>query len=363
MPFRPKTSRNWHYDFQIQGRRFHGSCGTEDFAEAKAVEAQARVDARSTIARGAATVGVFTVSEAVGTYITDICRHQPSARTSLSQGRAVVGHFGATRTLDGLTNADLLAYVSTRRALVSDSTANRELQFLGRAVKHMRTYHAARVGGLDFKAPEAKEPEERTRELTWDEQTALFAKLRTDLHPFVKFALMTGARRATICGLRWRDVDLATNRMRFRVKGDKTRFFPINGELRAFLSALPRATMPGAASFVFTYVNELTQARLPISPDGGGVHDDFHKAVIAAGIEDFRFHDLRHTFATRMLRKTGNLKLVSRLLGHSSIESTVRYAHVMDDDLHDALADFSALKAPKARPASTDSRKKSRSAP
>jgi integrase len=349
MPFRPKNSRFWHYDFQIQGRRFHGTCDTEDFETAKGVEAQARVEARSAAARADDAAGVFTISEAIGTYYADICQHQSSARTSLSQGKAIVSTMDPAMTLDAMSNADLLGYISRRRANVANATANRELQFLSRAVKHMQKFHAAAVAPLDFKAPEVKEPEERTRELTWDEQAALFQHLRADLHPFVKFALMTGARRATICGMRWRDVDLNTARLRFRVKGEKTRFFPINGELRAFLSALPRANAPGAASYVFTYVNEQTLERLPISPAGGGVHEDFHKAVVKAGIEDFRFHDLRHTFATRMLRKTGNLKLVSRLLGHSSIESTVRYAHVLDDDLHNAMADFSALSLPISR--------------
>ena len=78
------------------------------------------------------------------------------------------------------------------------------------------------------------------------------------------------------------------------------------------------------------------------------------KALADAGIPDFRFHDLRHTFATRLLRKTGNLKLVSRLLGHTTVETTTRYAHVLDGDLQSAMDDFSPL-------GKTESRRKSRS--
>jgi integrase len=342
MPFRPQNSRFWHYDFQLQGRRFHGSCGTEDFETAKGIEAQARVDARTALHHAAATKGVFTLSEAIGTYYADICDRQPSARTSLSQGKAILQVFDRPKRLDQLTDADLLHYVARRRATVSNATANRELQFLGRALRHMAHYHAATVPVLDWKRPQAAEPEERVRELTWDEQAALFAALRTDLHPLVKFALMTGARRATICGLRWRDVDLATSRMRFALKGGRTMAFPVNREMQAFLGSLPRSDLPSEKPFVLTYVDQTGTARhrRRISPSGGGVHDDFHKAVLAAGIEDFRFHDLRHTFATRMLRQTGNLKLVSRLLGHTSIETTMRYAHVLDADLAEAMAGF-----------------------
>ncbi|TNJ41558.1 tyrosine-type recombinase/integrase, partial [Phaeobacter sp. B1627] len=76
---------------------------------------------------------------------------------------------------------------------------------------------------------------------------------------------------------------------------------------------------------------------------------DFRAALGKAEIEDFRFHDLRHTFATRMLRATGNLKLVSRLLGHTSIETTMRYAHVLDTDLADAMNDFSMFQVAESR--------------
>lgn len=351
MPFRTKTSPFWQYDFQIGGRRFHGSCGTEDYETAKAVEAQARVEAKADRQRADAKQGVFTLSEAIGTYYSDICAEQPSARTSMSQAKAILGVFAKPKRLDELTDADLLHYVARRRAFVANGTANRELQFLSRAIRHMAHYHKAEVPRLDWKKPESKEPTERIRELTWDEQAALFKHLRADLHPFVKFALMTGARRATICGLRWRDVDMDNARIRFALKGGLTMFFPINNELRAFLSTLPRSDLASEKPFVLTYADRTEKAkpRRRISPSGGGVHDDFHKAVIDAGIEDFRFHDLRHTFATRMLRQTKNLKLVSKLLGHTSIETTMRYAHVLQSDMEAALANFSALESPESR--------------
>ena len=60
-----------------------------------------------------------------------------------------------------------------------------------------------------------------------------------------------------------------------------------------------------------------------------------------AGVKGFRFHDVRHDFATKLLRKTGNLKLVSRALNHRDISTTMRYAHVMDGELAGALQDLS----------------------
>lgn len=180
------------------------------------------------------------------------------------------------------------------------------------------------------------------------EQERLLKALRADLHPMVKFALMTGARIETIAGLRWADVDLDGGRLLFRVKGGGRQVFPMNAELRAFLSALPRAEALPHREFVITFVDGQTGERKRIRASGGSLFDDFRKALAAAGIADFRFHDLRHTFATRLLRLTGNLKLVSRLLGHRSIETTMRYAHVLDKDLVTALDGFRALSSPRA---------------
>jgi integrase len=56
-----------------------------------------------------------------------------------------------------------------------------------------------------------------------------------------------------------------------------------------------------------------------------------------AGVTGFRFHDFRHNLGTKLLRKTGNLKLAQRALNHASIRSTVRYAHVLDGEVADAL--------------------------
>jgi integrase len=346
MPFRHQNSPHWHYDFQIGGRRFSGSCGTADYQEAKAVEAQARVAAR---AAPQTPPGIYTLSQALGTYSANVAQHQPSWRTTQSQAKALIAGLGAQTRLDQITDSMILAHVARRRATVANGTVNRELQLLGRAIRHIVDFHQATAAPLKLKAAEVAEPRERIRELSADEQTRLFAKLRPDLHPLALLALMTGARRAELCNLKWSDVDLQTSRLRFTIKGSAALSFPINPELRAMLTSLPRAETPQDRAYVLTYVDEQTGHRRRISPNGGGIHGDFHNAVIEAEILDFRFHDLRHTFATRMLRQTGNLKLVSRLLGHTTVETTARYAHVLDADLAEAMAGFRVAPRPQSR--------------
>lgn len=350
MPFRPKNTRFWHYDFQVGGRRFHGSCGTEDFETAKAVEAEARVRAKS----APAARGIYTISEAIGTYWSDICQHQSSARTALSQGKAVVDGMGARTNLTDLTDAAVMRFVARQRATLSAATINRRLDLLNRAMRHMARVHKAALPDIDLKSYRQPEAQERVRELTAAEQDALFTQLRADMLPLVKLALLTGQRLAELCGLKWSDVDLDAGLVLFRVKGGKTRRLPVSRELRAFLSALPRADQLPDRHYVLTYESQRhkDRRRIRFTPSGGGLMADFRAALAKAGIDDFRFHDLRHTFASRMLRQTGNLKLVSRLLGHSTIETTTRYAHVMDDDLRDALDAHPVLTVSRRNPRS-----------
>ncbi|MFL6688885.1 MAG: tyrosine-type recombinase/integrase, partial [Alphaproteobacteria bacterium] len=69
-----------------------------------------------------------------------------------------------------------------------------------------------------------------------------------------------------------------------------------------------------------------------------------------AGVTDFRFHDFRHDYGTKLLRHTGNLKLVSRAMNHADLKTTSRYAHVLDGDIAAALESFHASADAKTEP-------------
>jgi integrase len=339
MPFRTKKSDIWQYDIIVGGDRLRGSCNTKDYEEAKLTEARFRSEAKAKAARGSS----YTLSETLGTYYNDISQHQPSARTTKSQATVLLSVLGAKTIADTLTDAKIAAFVSKQRATCANATVNRRLELLGRALNYMAKTYKATIPELSLQNAKVKEPKERIRELSQGEQARLFEALPHEYHPFVSFALMTGARIATISNLEWDDVDLGNREISFRLKGDEAMIFPINAEIAALLSALPISNIGSQRRYVFTRIDKQANERVQIRPDGGTFGVAFRLALTDAGIRNFRFHDLRHTMATRMLRRTGNLKLVSKLLGHKDVETTARYAHVMMDDLRTALDDYSVF--------------------
>src|SRR5262249_909837 len=75
-----------------------------------------------------------------------------------------------------------------------------------------------------------------------------------------------------------------------------------------------------------------------------GVQTYWRQLCKDAAITGLRFHDLRHDFGTKLLRETGNLKLVQRAMNHASITTTTRYAHVLDGEVADAMERVAKLR-------------------
>jgi integrase len=180
------------------------------------------------------------------------------------------------------------------------------------------------------------EPEEHVRELRQDEADAISLATRPDYAPFFNFARATGLRLRE-CFLKWNEVDWNTRKVVKKGKGGRTVITPITDEIEAILAPL----LGHHPEWVFTYVADRTRGglergrRYPITYNG--LKTAWRRIRIRAGVDSFRFHDFRHDLATKLLRATGNLKLVQKALNHSDIKTTTRYAHVVDDEVAAAL--------------------------
>ena len=162
-----------------------------------------------------------------------------------------------------------------------------------------------------------KEDNHKIRYLTADEEARLFKELPEHLKPIVICALQTGLRKSNILQLRWELVDLEFRFIEVLAqqnKGHKIIKIPISDKLLETLESLPRNS-----EYVFA------------NPDTGKPYRDisegFKNACERANIENFRFHDLRHTVATRLVEKGIDLRVVQEIMAHSTIVTTQRYMH------------------------------------
>jgi integrase len=174
-----------------------------------------------------------------------------------------------------------------------------------------------------------KEPKERVREASPEEETAFFAALAEDYADVVELALLTGFRKRE-CLLRWSQIDWGNSQIKVHGKGDKWAVIPMTESVRALLWRRQNHH----AEFVFTYLGDDGERhRITTS----GLTSAWRRAVIAAKIDDLRFHDLRHTFASRAGRACGDLAVLQELMRHEDIETTMKYRHVVKPELRKAL--------------------------
>lgn len=331
--YRPKRSPHYHYDFVFRGQRFYGSTGCSSRREAEAYERNRRHEAANPVSQKP----VITVDEACGLYQEHAERLNswPTTRYMLA---ALVSGLGARKLLSEVTQRDLETYFAKRRNGRSNATINREIDN-ARAVWWRASRSRFEVGEMpNWKALYLRVAQQVPRELSEStEQDPLFAALPDDVYDVVMFALLSGWRRNEVIGLRWTDVDLGRAEAITTIKGG-------NGVVRHLDSVLVLliARQPKVGPFVFTYECRKSRAkrrkgeRYPMT--AGALRTRWSEAKKAAKIASFRFHDLRHTAATRILRATQNLALTKDALKHTNISTTLRYAHVLGDDVRKGIS-------------------------
>lgn len=286
----------------------------------------------------------MTVKDATALYYAEVGQHHANSGTTLVNLGWIETQLGRHRLLSAITDADIAKAVAKRRGEgLAPASVNRTVTEVARKVMtRARKTWGVDVRQIDWRSHMLKEPEERVREMSAAEEAALFAALRPDYHAIVRFALWSGCRMQECLDLTWRQIDLNHRQMRIKGKGSKTRTVPVSDKIHALLMGerthSDRVPQPDEA--VFTYVVKRADhaprgSRLPIEREGLKV--TFRRAVAKSQLVDLHFHDLRHTCATRLLRQTGNLRLVKDLLGHEDMKTTLKYAHVTTDDLRAAM--------------------------
>jgi integrase len=232
--------------------------------------------------------------------------------------------FFKKKRIDEVTPWDLERFKATRVEHVSKSTVNRDIAVL------KRLFNLAVDWGLLQKNPLRKVAHYRIEEklmrvLTHEEERKLVEAAAPHFKPVIVVAINTAMRRGELLDLQWEQVDLVTGTITVRhSKNGRVRHVPLNRTAQEALLSIPEPH----TGHVFRY-------------RGAPIQDTktaFLKAVKRAGISPCRFHDLRHTAATRLVLAGVDLATVKELLGHASISTTMRYAHPSPPHKREAVA-------------------------
>ncbi|MAB00149.1 MAG: integrase [Stappia sp.] len=341
-------SKVWHYDFILtvagQRRRFHGSTG--ETAKRKAEEFERKERER---VRAEGPNDHLTLAAACLRYNDEVAFGQASEADTLIALEHCCRLIGGDRRLVSIT-ADDIAIAVRRRAgetkgrknpkLISPATVNRQIvEPMRRLLRRARRIWQVRVDAdaIDWTGLKLREPQERAREMTGDEADRFWAALRQDYLPIVWFLANRGLRVNSVINMTVGDLDLDARRIRIWRKGHGLVWVPINDTQAAVIATeLQRA--PRGCKAVWTYQRARGKKRGKRSPiTYAGLRRTISTTLRAAKITDFRIHDLRHDFASKLLRATRDLKLVQDTLLHSDISTTIRYTHVMDEDVRAGL--------------------------
>jgi len=302
----------WYIDYYVHGKRIRERVGPNkrlaetvlkkreiEIAENKFLDIRKRIKIRF---KDIASTYLKTYSEP----------NKKSARRDAISIRHLNSCFG-DQLLDQIAAEDIEMYKVKRKEKVSSATVNREIACL----KHIFT--KAIEWGKVSESPTKRvklfrENNKRIRYLENEEIPRLCGACPDWLKPVVLVALNTGMRKGEILNLKWRDIDFRKRIVYITNSKVGYREIPLNDLL---YKVLLRVSKNKEIPYIFCHKNGK-----PLKD----IRRSFSLALERAEIEDFRFHDLRHTFASHLVMAGIDLKTVQELLGHKTIEMTLRYS-------------------------------------
>src|SRR5712691_3805127 len=314
-----QRGKSWYYDFQSRGERYAGCIGPVSKTVAKEVLARKRAEA----AEGRYSAPAKKPSPLFEDIAAEYLQYYQANRRPKSLERhqmafqALKPFFGGHRLAD-ISPFLIEKYKRLRKeAGRSEVTINRELAFL----KNLFTMSIKWGKASENPVKQVRlfrEDNGRTRFLTEDEEARLLASCGPYLRPIVITALHTGFRKSELLSLTWSNVDFRHSLITVGAayaKNGEARSVPMTAVLTETLKASRINAAPAAPVF-------LTREGQPYRD----ISTAFDTAVRRAGIMDFTFHDLRHTFASRLVVGGVDLTTVKELMGHKHIAMTLRYA-------------------------------------
>lgn len=272
-----------------------------------------------------------TLAELIDRYIREIIPGKKDGATQKRQLEAWKEHIGdhlladVTPALISEIREQLLGEKTVRGTARSPATVNRRLAVLS----HAFTVASKEWGWIEDNplrnVKKKKEPRGRSRFLADLEREKLLAACKESkdpfLYPVVLFALCTGARKGEILNLTWSDIDWDRGLAIFHeTKNDESRSVGITGPVLEGLRDLSKVRRLDT-NLIFPRRDGKKSVELRKS---------WQVALEDSEIEDFRFHDLRHTAASYLAMNGASLPEIAAVLGHKTLQMVQRYAHLSD---------------------------------
>lgn len=317
------TKRNGKYycRFQINGERHHYLCnGATSVKEAEKIENafkyKLQQQQNGVIPREDKNIPLYKILDIYCNYSEINNKDQEHKNSKIT---TILTYFNPKKPANKIKRSDIenfRSYLRDKKGL-ANSTINKYICVLSKA------YNLAIDDELLTLNPckgikKLKENNEILRYLTIEEENRLYKVLPPHLIPIVTCALQTGMRRSNILNLRWEQIDFEFNFIEIEKqenKGHKQIRIPLTNKLLNTFKEI------GIKNEGYVFINPETNK--PYNT----IRKSWNKALKEAGINNFRFHDLRHTVGTRLIEKGVDIKTVQELFAHSSIVTTQRYVH------------------------------------
>lgn len=318
-----KRNKIWWIRFSHQGERIQQSAGTTNKIAAQELHDRLKADLWRQSKLGKKPERTW--QEAVVRWLDEVKdKRKRSMESAMIQLRWLDSHLRNKKLSE--INRDLLEEIAEEREKekVAPATVNNMLKVVS-AILNKAANDWEWIEKVS-KVPMRYEGNERERWLTKEEATKLLKELPTHLRDITAFSLATGLRKANVLGLRWKKVDLVKKHAFVSASQSKTgKAIPVPLNEEAIESI--RRQMGKHSEFVFTYKGK------PIKKCNTAA---WRKALKRAKIENFHWHDLRHTWASWHIQNGTSLYELQKLGGWSSLDMVNRYAHLNSDHLKKA---------------------------
>lgn len=328
--YKRKDSSVWWVKLTVNGRRIQKSTGTDDRKAAQEYHDRLKVELWEQTRLGVKER--YTWHQAVLRWL-DETKHKASRDHDLSNLRWLDPHLSGLM-LDEI-NRDCLDRVT--HAKLATGVANSSVNRMLAVVRSILRKAAMEWEWLD-RAPKVRLLPESSRRIRWitrDEADRLIQELPDHLKAMVRFTLETGLRQANVTGLQWSQIDLVRRCAWIHPDQAKARR-AISVPLSKAAVVILREQIGKNPVYVFTYQGEpVTQVNTKA----------WRSALKRVGIKDFRWHDLRHTWASWHVQAGTPLHVLQELGAWESVEMVRRYAHFSSKHLESYVDQFSGLRA------------------